>query len=277
MLDRATSKRGVALMGVCNVTPDSFSDAGRYFTFETARARAIDLVERGADVVDVGGESTRPGATAVPAVEQLRRIVEVVRDAASRQTCVSVDTGNPEVAAACLEAGACVVNDASFLRDDSLAEVVASARAALVLMHTRGTPAQMAGFGKYPEEGYGDIVADVCREWEAAAARARSAGVRPDAIAMDPGLGFAKSARQSFELLRRIGEIVRAVAVPVVIGASRKSFLTIADAGASPEQRLGASLGAALHAARAGVRVLRVHDVGETRQAIDFDRALRGT
>lgn len=275
MLDRATSKRGVALMGVCNVTPDSFSDGGRYFAFDAACARARELVERGADVVDIGGESTRPGAPAVSPAEQLRRIVEVVRDASSREACVSVDTGNPEVAAACLEAGASVVNDASCLRDDSLAEVVASARAALVLMHTRGTPAHMAGFSRYPDGGYGDVVADVCREWEAAAARARSAGVRPDAIAMDPGLGFAKNARQSLDLLRRVGEIVRAVAVPVVIGASRKSFLTIADPDAGATERLGASLGAALHAARAGVRVLRVHDVGETRQAIDFDRELR--
>lgn len=278
MLDRATSKRGVALMGVCNVTPDSFSDGGRYFSFEAARARVGELIASGADIVDIGGESTRPRAQAVPAAEQLRRIVEVVRDAASRasrQVCVSVDTASPDVAAACLEAGACAVNDASCLRNGALAEVVASARAALVLMHTRGTPEEMVGFSKYPEGGYDDIVADVRAEWEAAAARALSAGVRADAIAMDPGLGFAKNARQSCELLGRIGEVVRSVTVPVVIGASRKSFLTIADKDASPEERIGASLAAALHAARAGVRVLRVHDVRETVQAVDFDRALR--
>lgn len=276
MLDRAMSKRGVALMGVCNVTPDSFSDGGRYFSPEAARARVAELIAGGADIVDIGGESTRPRAPAVSAAEQLRRIVDVVRDAASRQVCVSVDTASPEVAAACLEAGACVVNDASCLRDGSLAEVVASARAALILMHTRGTPQQMVGFGDYPEGGYGDVVADVCAEWAAAAARARSAGVAADAIAMDPGLGFAKTARHSLELLRRVGEIVRAAAVPVVVGASRKSFLTIVDRGADPNERLGASLAAAIHAARAGVRMLRVHDVGATRQAVDFDRELRG-
>jgi dihydropteroate synthase len=275
MLDRATSKRGVALMGVCNVTPDSFSDGGRYFSFEAARARVGELIASGADIVDIGGESTRPRAQAVPAAEQLRRIVEVVRDAASRPACVSVDTASPEVAAACLDAGACTVNDASCLRNGALAEVVASAHAALVLMHTRGTPEEMAGFSKYPEGGYDDIVVDVCAEWEAAAARALSAGVRADAIAMDPGLGFAKNARQSCELLSRIGEVVRRLDVPVVIGASRKSFLTISDKDANPNQRLGASLAAALHAARAGVRVLRVHDVRETVQAIDFDRELR--
>jgi dihydropteroate synthase len=276
MLDRAMSKRGVALMGVCNVTPDSFSDGGRYFSPEAARARVAELVAAGADIVDIGGESTRPRAPAVPAAEQLRRIVDLVRDAASRQACVSVDTASPEVAAACLEAGACIVNDASCLRDGSLAEVVASARAALILMHTRGTPEQMVGFSDYPVGGYGDVVADVCSEWAAASARARSAGVVADAIAMDPGLGFAKNARHSLELLRRIEEVVRIVAAPVVIGASRKSFLTIVDREADPNGRVGASLAAAIHAARAGVRVLRVHDLAATRQAIDFDRELRG-
>lgn len=261
-------------MGVCNVTPDSFSDGGRYFSSEAARSRVAELVAAGADVIDIGGESSRPGAHAVSASEQLHRIVEVVRDASSRDACVSVDTASPEVAAACLEAGACMVNDASCLRDSSLAEVVASAGAALVLMHTRGTPGQMSGFGKYPEGGYGDVVVDVCREWAAAAARALAAGVRRDAIAMDPGLGFAKNARHSLELLRRIDQVVRAVEVPVVVGASRKSFLTTVDPAAGPNERLGASLAAALHAARAGARVLRVHDVAETRQAIDLDREL---
>jgi dihydropteroate synthase len=235
-----------------------------------------ELIACGADIVDIGGESTRPGAPAVPAGEQMRRIVEVVRDAASRQACVSVDTASPDVAAACLEAGACIVNDASCLRNSSLAEVVASAGAALILMHTRGTPEQMAGFSDYPEGGYRDVVADVCSEWTVACARARSAGVRADAIAMDPGLGFAKNARHSLELLRRVGELVRAVEAPIVVGASRKSFLTIADRGANADERLGASLAAALHSARAGVGVLRVHDVRATRQAVDFDRELRG-
>ena len=159
-------------MGVCNVTPDSFSDGGRYLTEEAARARVDELLAEGADVVDVGGESTRPGARPVPAGEQLARVLEVVRYAAGRGACVSVDTTSAEVAAACLEAGACAVNDVSCMRDARLAQAVAEAGAALVLMHARGTQEAMKGFSAYPDDAYGDVVADVVREWEEAAARA---------------------------------------------------------------------------------------------------------
>ncbi len=273
-LDRARSMRSVALMGVCNVTPDSFSDGGRYFDAAAARARVDELVAHGADIVDIGGESTRPGAAAVPAGEQLARVLDSVRYAVSIGACVSIDTASPQVALACLEAGACAVNDASCLRDDALAKVVADRRAALILMHARGTQEKMLGFSQYPDAGYGDVLHDVLREWGAAAERARAAGVPPDAIAMDPGLGFAKNARQSAELLARLGEIVRSLDVPVVVGASRKSFLTIADAGAEPTERVGASIAAALYAARAGASIVRVHDVRITRQAIDFSRQL---
>jgi dihydropteroate synthase len=186
---------------------------------------------------------------------------------------VSVDTASPEVAAACLDAGASVVNDVSCLRDDELARVAASHGAALVLMHARGTPEKMRGFSQYPDEGSGDVVKDVLAEWREAADRAEKAGVRREALAMDPGLGFAKNARQSGEILARLGEVVAALDVPVVVGASRKSFLTLlddadADAEAGPGDRLGASLAAGLHAAKAGAKILRVHDVRATRQAL---------
>ena len=188
---------------------------------------------------------------------------------------VSIDTAHPDVAGACLEAGACMVNDVSSLRDLSLAGVVASAGAGLLLMHTRGAPKDMAGFSAYPEGGYGNVVQDVVAEWEAQAAqRAVAAGVPRTSIVMDPGLGFAKSALQSATLLARLAEVVRALDVPVAVGASRKSFLARVDADASPEQRLGGSIAAALHAARSGVRIVRVHDVRATRQAIDLDREL---
>jgi dihydropteroate synthase len=274
MLDRARTTRGVAVMGICNVTPDSFSDGGRYLAVDAARARVDELIAEGADIVDVGGESTRPGATEVPADEQLRRVLDVVRQAAARGVPVSIDTASAKVAAACLDAGACAVNDVSCLRDIALGESVASARAAMVLMHTRGTPEQMRGFSLYPDGGYGRVVAEVCEEWEAAAARARSVGVDREAIVMDPGLGFAKNARQSMELLARIADVVRAVGVPVAIGASRKSFLTAVDAKADPPDRLGASVAAAVHAARWGASVIRVHDVRATRQALDLTRML---
>jgi len=263
-------------MGVCNVTPDSFSDGGLHLAPEAARARVDELLAEGADIVDVGGESTRPGAAPVTPAEQLARVLGVVGYAASRGACVSIDTGSPEVAAACLDAGADAVNDVTCLRDESLAEVVAARGAALVLMHARGSQERMEGFSKYPDGGYDDVVRDVCAEWEAAAGRACSLGVSRDSIVMDPGLGFAKNARQSTELLARIGEVVRAVGVPVAVGASRKSFLAVVDADAQPGQRIGASIAAGLHAARAGAAVLRVHDVRATRQAVDLAHRLGG-
>jgi len=164
--------------------------------------------------------------------------------------------------------------------------VVAASGAAMILMHARGTQKDMPGFSRYPDDAYGDIVRDVCAEWETAAERARCAGVARDAVVMDPGLGFAKNARHSLELLARLDEVVRAIGVPVAVGASRKSFLAVAaddppGSRAKPEsvppaERLGASVAAALHAARSGASIVRVHDLRATRQAIDLERALAG-
>ncbi len=290
LLPSARAAHGAAIMGVCNATPDSFSDGGLYLDPRAARDRVDELVAEGADIVDIGGESTRPGAPAVPPGEQLRRILDVVRHAADRGTLVSVDTSHPEVAAACLEAGADVVNDVSCLRDQALARAVASAGGALLLMHARGHQQDMRGFSQYPDAAYGDVVADVLSEWEQAAGRAVAAGLPRSSLAMDPGLGFAKNARQSTVLLARVGELVRALDVPVAVGASRKSFLAVADPDASPADRLegrecgraictpadrlGASIAAALHAARAGAYIVRVHDVRATRQALALDREL---
>jgi dihydropteroate synthase len=274
VLDRARARRGIALMGVCNVTPDSFSDGGRYLQEEAARAKVDELLSEGADLVDVGGESTRPGATPVSAREQLARVLGVVRYAADEGACVSIDTTSPEVAAACLDAGACAVNDVSCLRDEELAKVVVASGAALVLMHARGTQQDMRGYSAYPDDAYGDVVADVRDEWLEASERAVAVGVPPEGLVMDPGLGFAKNARQSLELLRRLDELTRSLAVPVAVGASRKSFLTSVDRGAPADARIGASLAAALGAARRGATILRVHDVRATAQAVDLDRLL---
>jgi dihydropteroate synthase len=275
-LEGARAVRGVALMGICNVTPDSFSDGGLHFTQQAARARVDELIAEGADFIDIGGESTRPGAPPVAADVQIARVLDAVRYAASRGARVSIDTADAKVAVAALDAGACVVNDVSCLRDDALARIVAGMRAAYVLMHARGTPGEMGGFSRYPDPAYGDVVHDVLAEWEGAAARARSVGVSREALVMDPGLGFAKNARQSTELLACTAEIVRSVGVPVAVGASRKSFLTIVERDAPPGERIGASIAAALHAARAGAAMLRVHDVRATRQALDLDRTLAG-
>jgi dihydropteroate synthase len=274
VLERGRVMRGIALMGVCNITPDSFSDGGFYEAPAAARARVDELVAQGADIVDIGGESTRPGAGAVPAEEQIRRVLDTVRYATSLGACVSIDTASAPVAEACLEAGACAVNDVSCLRDDALATVVADHGAALVLMHARGTQEKMLGFSQYPESGYGDVVRDVLAEWGVAAERARARGVTREALVMDPGLGFAKNARQSAELLARTRELVRALDVPVAIGASRKSFLTIVG-DAPPAERLGASIGAAIYAASAGASIVRVHDLRLTRQALELWRLLQ--
>jgi dihydropteroate synthase len=275
------SNRGVALMGICNVTPDSFSDGGAFFSRDAALARVDLLLAEGADIVDIGGESTRPTAREVPAAEQLARVLDVVRHAAARcrertGACVSIDTQSPEVARACLEAGAAAVNDVSCLRDEGLASVTAEAGAALVLMHSRTSHPSMPGFGGVAEDAYGDdVVSTVAREWSAAAERALGRGVEKSAIYMDPGLGFAKAACHSEELLRRLDELRRAVGAPLLVGASRKSFLKVGDPDAAPHERLGASIAAALHATRCGAAVLRVHDVRATRQAIDFDRRMQ--
>ena len=274
------SKRGVALMGICNVTPDSFSDGGDFFSRDAAFARVDLLLGEGADIVDIGGESTRPAAPEVRPAEQLARVLDVVRHAAARcrergNGCVSIDTQSAAVARACLEAGAAVVNDVSCLRDDDLARVTAEAHAALVLMHSRGSQENMPGFGKVPADAYGaDVVATVAHEWAAAAERALAQGVEKDVLYMDPGLGFSKAAAHSEELLRRLPDLCGAVGAPVLVGASRKSFLKLADPDAEPRDRLGASLAAAVYAAMNGAAIVRVHDVRATRQAIDFTRRM---
>lgn len=269
-VDVAVARRGAAVMAICNVTPDSFSDGGRFLREEDAVRFVDQSLEEGADVVDVGGESTRPGAEPVPASEQLRRVLPVVRHAVRRGALVSIDTTSPEVAAACLELGAHAVNDVSCLGDERLADLVRDAGAALVLMHSRGTPKDMAQRTDYG----GDVVGGVLSEWRAAAARARARGLDARALVMDPGLGFAKTAEQSAALLAATARFVREAGAPVLVGASRKSFLRLVDDAAGPKERLGASIAAALHAARAGARVVRVHDVRATRQALELQALL---
>jgi dihydropteroate synthase len=267
MVERAVQAHGAVLVGVCNVTPDSFSDGGRFFDPAAAKARVDQLLAEGADVVDVGGESTRPGAKPVPAAEQLERVLPVVRWLRERAV-VSIDTQSAEVAAACLREGASIVNDVSCLRDPALADVVATHGAALILMHSRANHEGMLDFSVHPDDAYGDVVADVVREWSAAAECARARGVPEEALVFDPGLGFAKNARHSQELLARTAELVRAVRAPVLVGASRKSFLKSVDPAAAPAERLGASVAAAVFAVRAGAKLVRVHDVRATKQAL---------
>ena len=270
VIESAVARRGAALTGVCNVTPDSFSDGGRYLDETAARARVDTLLEEGADIVDIGGETTKPGSRPVPAKEQLARVLEVVRYAVKRGACVSIDTTSAEVAATCLDSGAHAVNDVSFLADEDLARVAGGSSAALVLSHCRAPQEKMSGFGGW-HGSYGDVVNDVIADWQRAATRAVELGVPRSALVMDPGLGYSKTSRHSFEILRRAAVLVNAVDVPVLFGASRKSFLTLVDRDAAADARIGASIAAAMHAVRAGVRVVRVHDVRATRQALDVE------
>jgi dihydropteroate synthase len=250
-------------MGVINVTPDSFSDGGRWLDAGAAVDHGLRLVAQGADLLDVGGESTRPGSAGVDAAEEKRRVEPVVRELAKRAGVpVSVDTTKAEVAQAALEAGAEIVNDVSGLqRDPQLGRVVAEAGAALVLMHMRGVPQDMQ-----ERATYADLLGEVQVELSEALERARDAGVPEERVALDPGLGFAKTAEHNLLLLRRLRELTQ-LGRPLVAGASRKSFLGKLSGKPAPERVVG-SLAAASIAARNGACILRVHDVAETREAL---------
>lgn len=260
-------------MGVLNVTPDSFFDGGRYASPESARAQVDRLIAEGADILDIGAESSRPGAEPVPAAEQIDRLDASLRHAVSRGAVVSIDTTSPEVAERALALGARMVNDVSCLADPELASVTARAGATLVLMHARGPMSAQRGFSQYPDAGYADVTREVRAEWRSARDRAVNAGLAPEDVWLDPGLGFAKNARQSFELLARLDELAEE-GVPVVVGPSRKSFIAAVD-GAPAEERLGGTIAACLLAAERGARVLRVHDVRAVRQAFGVARLAR--
>jgi dihydropteroate synthase len=274
-LDSTRRERGAVVMGVLNTTPDSFFDGGRYTDAGAARAQVDRLATEGADIIDIGAESSRPGARPVPPSEQIERMSAALEHAVKLGLVVSVDTTSPEVADHALARGARIVNDVSCLADPALAGVAARHEATLVLMHCRGSMQEQAGFSAYPDDGYGDVVSEVRAELLDARARAAAAGLDPSRIWLDPGLGFKKNARQSFELLSRLGELSREGA-PLVVGPSRKSFLAAVD-GAPPAERLGGTIAACLLAVERGAAVLRVHDVGAVRQALGVARLTRSS
>ena len=271
IIESAVRAHGAALMGVVNVTPDSFFDGGRFVDDGAARSRVDALLDAGATVIDVGGESSRPGAPTIPAEEQIRRVGPAIEHAVGRGAVVSIDTTSPEVADFALSRGARVVNDVSCLSDIDLARVTSRHGAAIVVTHARGPMAKMAGFSRWPESDYGDVIADVRAEWSAARERAVAAGVRRENVFCDPGLGFSKSARHSLELLGRLGEL-RATGAILVVGPGRKSFISSVDPS-PPGERLGGTIAACVLAVQRGAQVLRVHDVREVRQALAVVRS----
>ena len=252
------------VMGVLNVTPDSFSDGGRYLETEAAVAHGLRLAQEGADVVDVGGESTRPGAGPVAEQEELNRVLPVVeRLAAELRVPLSIDTSKAEVARRAIEAGAGFLNDVTALAGDpGMAEVAAASGVDVCLMHMRGTPRTMQ-----EDPRYGDVVAEVAAFLEQRLQFATGRGIAEERIWLDPGVGFGKALEHNLELLRRLDEIV-ALGRPVLVGASRKRFIG-ALTGKPEDQRLGGSLAAALIAMERGAAMLRVHDVAATRDAVD--------
>ena len=260
-------ERGTLLMGVLNVTPDSFFDGGRYDGEASAAEHIDQLVRDGADLIDIGAESTRPGAAPIPPSEQIARLGLALRHALAHpaQPLVSVDTTSPEVAHYALGLGAHLINDVSCLADAGLAKACAEHQAALIIMHARGPAASMAGFSVYPDDGYTDVIEDVRREWRGARERALAAGMPAEDVYFDPGIGFAKNAQQSYALLAHLASYQSEGLI--VVGPSRKSFIAAVD-GAPPEQRLGGSVAASLLAAARGAAIVRVHDVREVRQAL---------
>ena len=252
-------------MGVVNVTPDSFSDGGRFGDPEAAVAHGIRLAGAGASLLDVGGESTRPGAAPVDADEELRRTRTVVRElAACTSVPVSIDTTKARVAAGALEAGASMVNDVSGgVADPDMLRVVADAGVMFVVMHTRGTPLTMV-----EEARYDDVVLEVARELRARVDAAIAAGIRPEMILADPGIGFAKNAGQSFTLLAALPELAARVEVPLVVGASRKSLFNRVLGDTPVEAREEATLATTVWSFMHGAAVVRVHDVATSARAV---------
>jgi dihydropteroate synthase len=253
------------VMGILNVTPDSFSDGGRFFDPADAIARARRMAEEGADLVDVGGESTRPGAPAVSADEEAARVVPVVR--AIRQALdvpVSVDTRKASVAREALAAGADAINDVSGLADAEMADAVAPSGAGLVLMHMRGTPETMQRL-----TDYGDVVDEVAAELAESLARADAAGIARERVVLDPGIGFAKTAEQNLELIASLHRIQARLGRPLLLGASRKSFIGALLGGVAADARDAGTTGACVAGLARGARLFRVHDVRAARQALD--------
>lgn len=255
------------MLGILNVTPDSFSDGGLFVTHDAALARGLELAADGADIVDVGGESTRPGAARVSAAEELERTLPVVRDLAAAGVRVSIDTTRASVAAAAIDAGAVLVNDVSGGRGDAaMAALVADRGVAYVVMHSRGTSADMASLAVYA-----DVVTEVRAELEAVVTALIAAGVRREALILDPGIGFAKTAQHNVRLLAALASL----GSPLLVGASRKSFIGVLLDDRPVDDRDDATQALTAVCAWEGVWGVRVHEARPAADAVRVVGALR--
>ena len=258
------------LMGIVNVTPDSFSDGGKFFDPDAAIKHALELIEEGADMVDVGGESTRPNATPVSEGEELRRVLPVIETLARTvKIPISIDTMKPAVARAALAAGASIVNDVAANRqEDAMWRVVAECGAGYVAMHMQGTPQTMQ-----TAPAYNDVIADVNKFFGGRLDRLKQAGVTAEQVVLDVGIGFGKTVEHNLRLLACVDSFTRWNR-PLLLGASRKSFIPQAAGDAATADRLSGSLACACWAAQNGVNIIRTHDVAATRQALRLTEAI---
>jgi len=272
--DRGLNLDRPLIMGILNVTPDSFSDGGQFFSRDAAIEHARRMRDEGADIIDVGGESTRPqGAMPIDAGEELRRVIPVIGAIAETipDVVVSVDTVKADVAREALAAGAQIVNDVSGFRlDPRMGEICAGTGAGVVLMHSRGGVTDM---GTYAHAEYGDVVDEVLTELRQCVDAAQQSGVAADRIAVDPGIGFAKRGEHSLNMLAALPELAE-WGYPIVVGVSRKRFLGELAGVTGPAARVHATVGANVAALHRGARVFRVHDVAANRQAIDVAWAI---
>ena len=253
------------VMGIINVTPDSFSDGGQHIRLPAALNHAERLLAEGADILDIGGESTRPGAPPVPLDEERRRVLPVVEALAARGVCVSVDTRHPALMREAIAAGASIINDVQALTAPGAIEACAAADVGVVLMHMQGQPGTMQAAPRY--DGAGGVVGEVSRYLSERARACEAAGIARDRIVLDPGFGFGKTTEHNLELTRRLSEIV-ALGYPVLAGWSRKRTLGELTGRTVASERVHASIAAALACVAHGARIVRVHDVGATVDAL---------
>jgi len=262
------------VMGILNVTPDSFSDGGRYESVDKAVVHAREMIREGADIIDIGGESSRPGALPVDADEEQRRVIPIIQQlAGDTETCLSIDTYWATTAAAAIEAGASIVNDISAMRfDTDMARVVAQAKVPVVLMHMLGTPRDMQS-----NPHYTDCVEEIGAFFEERLVYCSRQGIDRSKIILDPGIGFGKRLSDNLEILTNLRRFCR-FGLPLMIGASRKSFIEMLSSSSDiPERRLGGSIAAAVASVINGADIVRVHDVAPTVEALKVIQAIRTT
>ncbi len=258
-------------MGIVNVTPDSFSDGGKYLDSQKAIHHGLELIEEGADILDIGGEFTRPNAEPVSAQEEIDRIIPVIEGLAKSGAIISADTRNASVMQAAINAGCHIINDVSALTDENAIKVISNSNVSLCLMHMQGTPQNMQ---KNPH--YEDVTNDVYNFLEQKIQLCVKAGIDKDRLIADVGIGFGKTLEHNLVLLKNLKSFL-SLGVPQMLGTSRKSFIAKIDGmGESPEQRLGGSLATVIHAYQQGVQIFRVHDVLETKQALLTYQAIQG-